>query len=362
MFGYYTALLLVTASIILAAIIVIYNVEVLEKLNRNIFILSYVILLFVCAFEWLATYLEKNNSDLNYIATISMSFVLFLAPSIAALLAWGINDKKSKFISHLVGTIVALNFMVGFSGLFSKAIFFYDNQSVYHRGEYFYIHLIMALISGFSLFINTFRLGVKYQNKNNYILVLDFMIFLGALLVQFTLNGIWILWPSTAIAIALVYIYFCSLVNQVDVLTGILNRKCFESQIYDIKSNAILLIIDVNKFKEINDTEGHVVGDYCLVEIAKAIKSVYGNSGYCYRIGGDEFSVILYKNLDSLENLNLKLKNKLTKEKYLYELPSISIGYSYYYPDKSSIQKVIEEADGMMYQLKQEKSLPDFTS
>ncbi len=353
MFEYYTILLVVTASIILSALIVIYNDDVLEKFNRNTFLISNIVLLASYFFEWLALYLGKINSDLYLLTIFSTGLVLFIAPSMMVILAWGINDTKSKFLSCISITLVSINFIVGFSGLFSDVIFYYDEQNIYHRGEYFFIHFIMVLLCVLTLFVNTFRLGLKYQNKNNYILILALFIFSGGLFTHFGSNDILVLWLSLSVGLGILYIYYASFTNQIDVLTGILNRKCYDSQIYDMKSDAILLFFDVNKFKQINDTHGHAVGDYCLIEIANAIKKVYGKSGYCYRIGGDEFSVILHKNLDLLDELNATFNKQLSEKKYKLPLPTVSIGHSYYYLNKSSIQKVIEEADMMMYTLKQ---------
>ncbi len=362
MFGYYTTLFIITISLIISIQIVIYCDDALNKFNKNIFSLAYILILIIYIFEWLATYLEKTNSSMNFITTLSMALVLFLAPSITAIITWGIDDIKSNSLSVVVFSIITICFIVGFSGIFTDVIFYYDEQNIYHRGEYFFVHTILSVTSALLLLINTFRVGRKYQNTSNYILILNFFLFLGTLLVQFLFDGVWILWLSYIFAIGFTYVYYSSLVSQIDVLTGILNRKCYDSQLYDIDTKAIILIFDVNKFKEINDTLGHGIGDYCLIEIANAIKEVYGKSGFCYRIGGDEFSVILQKNLDSIEELNSKLITQLSKGEYKMELPSVSIGYSYYYPNESSIQEVIEEADRMMYQKKQENHLPNIAS
>ncbi len=356
MFGYYTALAIITTSVIITALMIIHYDNVLEKFNKMIFITSYFALLLICIFEWIVVYFEKIHSPLHYITTFSMGIVLFIAPSITAILTLGIHTGPSKRLRSIVYFIIALSFVLGFSGLFSDAIFYYDEASIYHRGDFYILHSITVVGSALTLFINTLILGIKHQNKNNYILFLNFFIFLGALFTQFAFNGVWILWISYTIAISFGYIYFSSYMNQTDILTNILNRKCFDSHIYDLKSNSIILFLDVNKFKEINDTHGHAAGDYCLIEIAKAIKEVYGKSGYCYRIGGDEFSVILNKNLDSLDELNTQFSNLIAEKKYKLALPTVSIGHSYYYPNQSSIQKVIEEADEMMYTLKQQRT------
>ncbi len=359
MFAYYSALLIITCSISISALTVIYYDDVMDKSTRNVFISAHITLVVIYVFDWLAHYLEITNSTQHLLTTVSTSIVIFLAPTITAVLAWGINDKKSPLLTHTVVSILALSFIFGFSGLFSDAIYYYDGQNSYHRGNYFFLYFILVLWSGLTLFINTYRLGVKYQNKNNFILILDLFLFLGALFFQYTFTGVGILWISYLIATCFEYIYYSSLVNQIDVLTGILNRKCYDSQLYNIKTNAIILFFDVNNFKEINDINGHVIGDYCLIEIATAIKEVYGKSGYCYRIGGDEFSVILHKNLESIEEFNSKFSTVIFEKKYKHTLPTVSVGYSYYYPNKTSIQKVIEEADMMMYQIKQESASID---
>ncbi len=357
MFGYYTALLIVTFSIIVSILIVVYCDDALTKLNKNIFMISYGLILIIYIFEWIAAYLEKTNYSMPFVSTILMSFVLFLAPSITALITWGMNDKKSKLLTSIVIAIITLSFLISFSGLFTDVIFRYDEQNVYYRGEYFYIHLLLSIFSAMMLLFNTLRIGIKYQNRNNYILILNFVLFLGTLVVQFIFDGVWLLWLSYIFAIGFTYMYYSSLVNQIDVLTGILKRKCYDSQLYDINTDAIILIFDVNKFKEINDTQGHAVGDYCLVELAHAIKKIYGKSGYCYRIGGDEFSVILHKNLDCVEEMNSKFTTLIAENIYKIALPTVSIGYSYYYPNTSSIQAVIEEADKMMYIVKEKNHL-----
>ncbi len=362
MFGYYTVLFIITISIILSIQIVIYCDDALNKFNKNIFSIAYILILVIYIFEWLAAYLEKTNSSQQHITTLSMGVVLFLAPSITAIITWGIDDKKSTFLSFVIISIIALSFIFGFSGFFTDAIFYYDDHNNYHRGEYFFLHIVLSVISSLILLTNTLRIGIKYQNKNNYILLLNFTLFLGTLAVQFIFDGVWILWLSYIFAIGFTYVYYSSLVNQIDVLTGVLNRKCYDSQLYDINTNAILVIFDVNKFKEINDTLGHGAGDYCLLEIANAIKEVYGKSGFCYRIGGDEFSVILHKNLDSIDDLNSKFIAQISGCEYEMELPTVSIGYSYYFPNNSSITEVIEEADKMMYLKKQQSNLTNIPS
>ena len=89
-----------------------------------------------------------------------------------------------------------------------------------------------------------------------------------------------------------------------DGLTMLLNRTQYEKDLERIKPPAVIINMDVDDFKQINDTSGHAAGDYYLRQIAEVIRTVYGRHGDCYRYGGDEFSLILTKNLHQMEKLN----------------------------------------------------------
>lgn len=78
----------------------------------------------------------------------------------------------------------------------------------------------------------------------------------------------------------------------------------------------------------INDTYGHEVGDKCLCTVAQGLREVYGNSGRCFRMGGDEFCVVLRRDLDRVEQLNAEF-DAWHKEHIGSDQPvmSISIGW-----------------------------------
>ena len=86
-----------------------------------------------------------------------------------------------------------------------------------------------------------------------------------------------------------------------DALTGALNRRAFEEHwaniatlFSDSRCPVSLILFDINQFKSINDSYGHPVGDEVLKKIASAIQRVLRQGEKIYRIGGDEFSTILY--------------------------------------------------------------------
>jgi diguanylate cyclase len=91
----------------------------------------------------------------------------------------------------------------------------------------------------------------------------------------------------------------CRLSSQ-DPLTGLANRREFElaitreiDRVARTGEPALLLMIDVDRFKEINDTFGHAVGDLALVSLAKALQASIRPMDTVARVGGDEFAMVL---------------------------------------------------------------------
>jgi diguanylate cyclase (GGDEF)-like protein len=85
-----------------------------------------------------------------------------------------------------------------------------------------------------------------------------------------------------------------------DSLTGLPNRACLLKELNEalnkagrLGQNVALMIMDLDHFKEINDTLGHPVGDLILQEVSKRLVDAIGNKGMTARLGGDEFAVIL---------------------------------------------------------------------
>lgn len=140
---------------------------------------------------------------------------------------------------------------------------------------------------------------------------------------------------------------------QADAVTSLLNRRCYDVNMTDMGSRAVSLLFDVDKFKHVNDTYGHSVGDICLRNAAQQLRQVYRKNGLCYRIGGDEFCVILRDGIEKTEELNRDFLSavKMTREKDP-RMPGVSMGYAYYDAAVSHVQRVVEEADAMLYRNK----------
>jgi diguanylate cyclase (GGDEF)-like protein len=88
---------------------------------------------------------------------------------------------------------------------------------------------------------------------------------------------------------------------ETDPLTGLANRSLFQSRYREVVSDSLnygfasaLVLIDLDRFKELNDTFGHSAGDACLCEVARRLKQAFHNAGLVARLGSDEFALILH--------------------------------------------------------------------
>lgn len=148
-----------------------------------------------------------------------------------------------------------------------------------------------------------------------------------------------------------------------DSLTNLPNRALFNDrlqhaiQIADREQNKFaLMIVDVDKFKNINDTHGHLVGDAVLRNVGEYISSTLRKSDTVARIGGDEFALILPKiNLEDLEQISQKLaavfKKPMDARDAVLKV-DVSIGISVY-PDNTRVaDELVQRADSAMYEAK----------
>lgn len=152
-----------------------------------------------------------------------------------------------------------------------------------------------------------------------------------------------------------------------DQLTGIGNRnKMLEDSIKYIEDSILnhttiaVGLIDVDFFKECNDTYGHVEGDDCLKRVANIIEEAVGDSGGVYRYGGDEFLLLLPELDDTgLRELGKEIKDRLKLAKIpnhnsqISEFVTVSQGYTRAYPEPGdTINHLVDLADKVLYTVK----------
>ena len=150
-----------------------------------------------------------------------------------------------------------------------------------------------------------------------------------------------------------------------DVLTGLPNRVLLEEHFHNLLSHArrsaapfAVMFLDLDHFKEINDSLGHNFGDALLVEIAKHLKETIRGEDIIARLGGDEF-IILLPDTDSKGAVEVAQKFLETVVKPVLVdqhefIVTASIGIALYPEDGNTMDLLLQNADAAMYRAKQE--------
>ncbi len=149
-----------------------------------------------------------------------------------------------------------------------------------------------------------------------------------------------------------------------DMLTGLLNRFSLENRMEQALLAArrdgqqlAVLFIDLDRFKYINDSMGHQVGDQLLIEVAKRLKSCTRESDIVARIGGDEFVIVLtgLKDTSRVPSLACHIIDQLSQpytiRDHIFD-SSPSIGISIYPEDGERIDELLKSSDIAMYHAK----------
>lgn len=150
-----------------------------------------------------------------------------------------------------------------------------------------------------------------------------------------------------------------------DVLTGLPNRKVFEEKLNLALDNAkganvklAVMFLDLDRFKNINDTLGHGVGDQIMVEVAKRLKSILREEDLVARWGGDEFVIFINDVRGNFEVVRVAVKIlKLFEEAVRIEDHSLhigaSIGISLFPNDGTTMQSLLKNSDTALYGAKE---------
>lgn len=162
---------------------------------------------------------------------------------------------------------------------------------------------------------------------------------------------------------ALLYLQAIQLAHT-DPLTGVLNRSTlhtvFKKEVALTQrqhNDLTLLMLDIDFFKTINDTHGHAAGDKALVALTKSLEDTARESDHIFRLGGEEFAILL--NSTDLKGANL-LAERLRKAVQKISVDhqgqdfglTVSIGLSHY-QENDTLDTLMQRADSALYQAKE---------
>ena len=328
--------------------------ESLNKKQKRGFLLAFALIACISVLEVITIVVDGAPTGCRWLNILSNYLGFGLTPAVALCLVY-VLDKKSIIRRGFKAAVCCegayLLFLV--ATLPYGLVFSVSRENLYARGEYFYIYVAMYYAAMLYLMVATVRTAAAFQNRSRT-LIYPLTLFLGAeTVIQIALPSLHVTWLCVTLLSVLYYIYCSEMWNQLDALTGLLNQNSYLNRTAEMRrSGEVLVVFDVDDFKQVNDRYGHVKGDICLAEIAACIKKAYARHGYCYRMGGDEFCVLL-RDGDREHACARDFVRRLDeRRKELDFLPTVSFGSAEI--SSENVVTVKDRADHNMYRYKKE--------
>lgn len=248
--------------------------------------------------------------------------------------------------------------------IFNESVFFIDENNLYNRGRLFWLNVILY----YSYCVGTYiQIIVKRKNirkKDCYSLLTFAILPIVAGIVQIVDMSEPFIWLAVSISILIIYLNIQNDEIYEDYLTGLYNRRkldvYFKNCIRELEGDELIFVVmmDINDFKHINDTYGHIEGDNALKHMANILIESFRAEDFISRYAGDEFIIITkLQDKNHKEERISRLIRKVEKfnrtDKTPYDI-SVSLGYDIYNPElESDANDFIMHVDKLMYQDKE---------
>lgn len=358
---YYTTLITIGVGSIITLIVIIISNRKLETKIRKGFIITYLLVIIGASSEWGGTVLNGEDfavmphlAILLHFAVKSFEFIAAqILPIVCSKTIFETPEKPSKF-NKIFYAFLQIYIVVEIALMCTNNIFVIDSNNVYHHADLYFMYTISCIISTIYLLsnISQFRRCYQAEKRIDIYFIVIFVIY--GVTLQLVNPNMKTYWITIAIAATFIYVYYNGLIQWLDGHTNLLDKDSYNTYLQEHNKNKFaLIILDANNFKQINDKLGHYTGDCILSTVAQMLKDTYNNYGKVYRIGGDEFAVIIERDIDKVEELNSTfVKNIQEKRQTEASFPYISYGYATYNPDlrdSRPISAIVKEADDNMY-------------
>ncbi len=209
-------------------------------------------------------------------------------------------------------------------------------------------HLIAILYLAYLIYICVFTLKSKHFMHGITVLSCAFFVIVATVVETFfnSTGKLELLNITVMISTVAYYLFLYKEASQIDALTGMFNRETYYKDVNKMaKTFTGVIQFDINGLKYLNDNFGHREGDRCIASIAGMITHNIGRTMYGYRMGGDEFLVIVNKvGEKAIAETIRSFLEALSKSGY-----HCSVGYAMKDKEHQSFDDIMREAERRMY-------------
>lgn len=308
------------------------------------------------AMEVLTNICNKQSGMFFYSLNIATNIIFFITvPWIPILGAYLFDPSLQKYHS-MICVPLFVNAFLTFSSLWNGELFVISEENEYIRGRFFYAFCMLCVLGYLFFLYACYRKSQLYDRAEKVYLIMAGFILLYAFTVQVRYKETHIIWLSVAISFVLYYIFLREVQLNFDDTTLVRSRASYQRDVLDKiqKGSYGIVIMDINDLKEVNDSMGHLEGDGYIRLVANLIRNSFKEIGTIYRIGGDEFCVIVPE--EKVGEIEGAIKNLRIKSKTIETAPIImeySTAYGYAICNGTeTYSQCFQRADKQMYQNK----------
>lgn len=265
--------------------------------------------------------------------------------------------KQPKKYNIILRVIILVGALLLIINAFYPIVYSVDDNNVYHRHGFYWFYVVCESF----MLLNTLMLYFSCRKKSGKLKFFPIWIFILPAAIGMTIQsvyyGVSTIWPFFAISIVGLLANMQNEVIYRDQLTGLYNRfyldeikKQLTSKFH--KKDYTAMMLDLNRFKRINDEYGHHVGDLALIQTAEILRVCVDEKGSIIRYAGDEFIIIL-KTVEKeeiqsiIQNIHQKLQ-EFSDNSPTFKL-SVSIGYCLFDTNSYTPDDMMNQIDKLMY-------------
>jgi diguanylate cyclase (GGDEF)-like protein len=345
--GYIPALF----SLIIFALLIYFNELLTPRAKRN-FLLAVLFTFLLIIVTTIDYFMWKMSDDL-YVARRYVDFFNYaFSPLIYFFIAL-VNHKCTKKEMLLLLIPEGINIVLAFGSIYGGYMFYVTSSNVYDNGPlFFFPFLVTYFYFAFMIYLEN-KKGVVRKIYENIFLVIIISTVALMTIFEMIFKVRFIIYTAVVILLVLYY----SLVNvevlAYDPLTGARSHTLYDSEVKKVieyKRKVIVVMIDMNGLKEINDHEGHLKGDEALKMVVKSVTFTKIPAIRVYRVGGDEFVIIARYEYSKAIKENLE-KAHLNCGTITNTIVTFAFGVASYDGSKP-YEEALVEADDKMYKMK----------
>ncbi len=350
----------------------LYSVIKTEKRLANIHVISILTVFLTQATDIAVTVSSYRNSVFLNSFLLTLMWQLSLLLSIVSVFYLVLNELKEKYQRNdLKGDwayVVPAVFEASLLVFFNISAFSASDVSLITTATgtslYFIInfYILIGAWLCYKTYVYNLDFDIKYVARKHFLFYL--FLCLALFLQQLIFGYVDFATSITTLLIFNIMTHSKTLIST-DALSGVNNRVSFNKYINNVfvsreHGAAFIIFIDIDKFKMINDTYGHIEGDEAIALVGKTLKSIAGETNsFVARMGGDEFVLVVNGSDENIvkriiQNITYELEERLIFSDKQYAL-TVSCGYVPVAPDSKNIRELIAKADKLMYLDKQNK-------